>query len=336
MEKAPIWVTVFDRPKHFRSCIESLAKNQEASDTILYISSDGPKDALSATRVAEVREYLKSIVGFKKIISFLPEVNTNSEVKIKAYDELRTNHARYIHTEDDNVFSPMALNFFNNGLDIYEGNGKIIAISGYIYPGFPTKHYEQIFLQCAAGWGIALWRDKDFGPFFDETSLSKEVLADKNLFKKISRVLPHTPLMIQAIAEGRLKAGDVTRSIIAIRDNKYTVHPSVSLVRNMGSDGSGEHCGVNSIYATQAICENKIVFNLRKPIEVTRFDSKWIATFFGGRFARLYGDLIFLQFNAKYVVSRIFFTRLLQAYDKAYGKVGGLRLRIRRFLSRES
>lgn len=334
MESTPIWVTVFDRPKHFRSCIESLAKNQAASETILYISSDGPRDRLSADRVTEVRDYIKSIVGFKKIISFLPAKNTNSEIKIKVYDELRSNHPQYIITEDDNIFSPTALDFFNNALDIYEKTDKVIAISGYMYPGFPAKAYEQIFLQSAASWGIGLWRDKDFGPFFDEMSLSKEVLADRNLFNKINRTLPNMPLMIQAIAEGRLKAGDVSRSIIAIRDNNYTVHPSVSLVRNIGNDGSGEHCGVNHIYATQEIYEEKIIFNLHKPIEVLPSDAKWIFTFFGGKFARIYGDLIAAQFNAKYVVSRIFFAGLLNAYDKVYGKVRALRYRIRQLLLR--
>jgi hypothetical protein len=335
MEKAPILITVFDRPKHFRSCIESLAKNQEAKDTILYISSDGPTDAESAVRVAEVREYVKSIVGFKKIISLLPPVNTNSEVKIKAYDELRTNHCRYILAEDDNFFSPTALKFFNNALDIYEKNEKIIAVSGYMYPRFPAKGYEQVFLQIVACYGVALWRDKDIGPpHFDEIGLAKEVLGDKNLFKQISRVLPHSSLMIQAIAEGRLTAGDVTRSIIAIKQNKYSVYPSVSLVRNMGFDGSGEHCGVNNIYATQKICDEEIIFNLAKPIEVSSFDVKWLNTFFGGKFAQIYGQLVFFKFNANNLISRIFFTGLLKTYEKVYGKANVLVNRTRQFWHR--
>jgi hypothetical protein len=325
MEKAPIWITVFDRPKHFRSCVESLAKNPEARDTVLYISSDGPTDALSAVKVAEVREYIKTISGFKKIIAFLPAINTNSEVKTIAYDEVRTNHPRYIHTEDDNFFSPTALNFFNSALDIYEKNEKIIAVSGYMYPGFPAKYYEQVFLQSVACWGVAWWRDKDLDLFFDEVALAKEVLADKNLFKKVTRVLPNTPLMIQAIAAGHLKAGDVTRSIIAIKQNKYSVHPSVSLVRNMGHDGSGEHCGVNNIYGVQKIYDKKIIFNLHKPIDVSPLDAKWIATFLGGRLAQFYGDLVFLKLNASHRISRNLFSMFVKAYDKGIGLVNRIR-----------
>ena len=319
MEKAPIWVMVFDRPKHFRSCIESLAKNQDARDTALYISSDGPRDALSATRVAEVREYIKSITGFKKIISFTPRVNTNSEIKMAVYDEVRTNHRRYIITEDDNVFSPFSLNFFNEALDIYDKNEQVIAVSGYMYPGYPAKRNEQIFLQCVASWGFALWRDKDVALSFDEKQIAKEVFADKNLFKKINQSLPHMPPMIKAIAEGHIRAADVIRSVLAVKHEQYSVYPSFSLVRNIGHDGSGEHCGVNDIYAVQEISSKQIIFNRHKPIEMSRFDRLWVTHFFGGRFAQIYGWLIFLNFNANHIISRTFFLRLLKVHEKVQG-----------------
>ena len=44
---APVLVTVYDRPNHFKQCIESLLKNPGVSETTLFISSDGPKDSLS-------------------------------------------------------------------------------------------------------------------------------------------------------------------------------------------------------------------------------------------------------------------------------------------------
>lgn len=88
-----------------------------------------------------------------------------------------------------------------------------------MYPGFPAKCNEKFFCQFVASWGFALWRDKDFAPFFDDRRIAQEVFADKKLFKKINRMLPHTPSMIKAIAEGRLGAGDVVRSILSIKNN---------------------------------------------------------------------------------------------------------------------
>lgn len=318
MEKAPILVTVFDRPNHFRACIESLAKNQEANDTVLYISSDGPVDSVSASKILAVREYIKSITGFKRIISFLPKDNTNSEIKLKALDEVRTNHTRYIQTEDDNIFSSMALSYFNRGLDIYEDNNKIIAVSGYMYPGFPAEHYDQVFLQSVACWGVGLWRDRDLSSYFDEIALSREVLSNKELFQKVSRTLPNAPPIIKAISEGRLTAGDVTRSIFAIKHNKYSVHPSISLVRNIGHDGSGEHCGVSDIYSLQEICHSQIVFNLSKPIQVSYSDRKWIFAFMGGWFAQLHGWLLFLKINSANPITHLLYQALLKAYGLVY------------------
>jgi hypothetical protein len=315
MERAPIWVTVFDRPKHFRLCIESLAKNQQARDTILYISSDGPKDAVSAASVAEVREYIKSITGFKKIIPFTPKINTNSEIKKTVYDELRTNHTRYIITEDDNVFSPFSLDFFNDALDVYEKNEKIIAVSGYMYPGFPGKRSEQIFLKFVATWGVALWRDKDLALKVNEKMIAKEVFADKDLFKKVNQLIPHTPPMIKAVTEGRIEANDLIRSVLAIKYDQYSVFPSFSLVRNIGNDGTGEHCGVNDIYDNQEISSNKIILDVHKPIESSKLDEEWLSNFFGGKSARIYGLLIFWNFNANHIFSRIFIFSLVKTYE---------------------
>jgi hypothetical protein len=324
VENAPLWISVYDRPNHFRLCIESLARNKEASNTILYISSDGPVDDLSSEKVSQVRDYIKSIRGFKDVIPFLPEENTRGEIKKKVINEVRSNHSKYILTEDDNVFSPVALNFFNTGLRLYESDQNVIAVSGYIYPGFPAKSCEQIFLRCIACWGIGLWRDKDLSLSYDEVGLSNEVLSNKELFRKVNNALPHAAPMIRAISNGQLTAGDVTRSIFAIKHNKYSVYPSVSLVRNIGHDGSGEHCGLNSTYSTQVIADQPTAFNIEKPTYAAAADEEWLANFFGGKWSKFYGWLIFWDLNAKYFISRLFFRGILKIY--------GLGYRIRLFL----
>ena len=193
-----------------------------------------------------------------------------------------------------------------------------------MYPGFPAQHCEQVFLQCVAGWGLGLWRDKDLATTFDEKALSCEALADRDLFREINRILPNSSPMIKAISEGRLKAGDITRSIYAIKHSKYSVHPSISVVRNTGHDGSGENCGITDLFDAQEICTREITFNLAKPIKVSSLDQKWVSTFMGGWFAQVHGWLIFLKFNATNSSSRIFYQGLLKAY--------GLVFRIRQFV----
>ena len=70
MKYAPIFVSVFDRPYHFKACIESLAKNEGAENTLLFVSSDGPKDEASSHNVKLVRDYINNLKFFKKVICF--------------------------------------------------------------------------------------------------------------------------------------------------------------------------------------------------------------------------------------------------------------------------
>jgi hypothetical protein len=318
MNCAPILLTVYDRPRHFQSCIESIARNREASETILYISSDGPSGQSSYANVSLVRQYIKSVTGFKKIITFLPPENTGGAIKTKAWNEIRSNHSKYIFSEDDNVFSNFALDFFNKALIAYEDNEKIISVSGYMYPGFPAKTLEQIYLQCVSYWGVGLWRDKDLPPSFDEVSFSREILIDKYLFGKVNRTLPHMAPMIKAIAEERLKTSDVTRANFAVRYDKLSIYPSVSLIRNTGNDGSGANCGINDAYSKQAIANCFIELNFDKPIMVVKQDERWLSKFLGGKKAELYGWLIFWELNATNTISLSIAKIFLKCYGLFY------------------
>lgn len=311
MKHAPIVVSVYDRPNHFKACVESLAQNIGAEHTSLFISSDGPRDDESAEKVGYVRDYIKTITGFKKVLSFCPEENTSGEIKLRVYERIKSDFPCYIRTEDDNVFSPYALKYFNQGLDFFEDDPNIHAICGYMYPGFPLTDYEQIYLQCLAGWGVAYWRDKDIGPEFDGKELANEVLSKKSLFNKVNNRLPHMTPMIKSIVDGKLKAGDVNRCNYIIKHEKICVFPSISLVRNIGYDGTGEHCGVNEIYEKQKIAEQEIQFDMLKPRKPVLDDARWIAGFFGGRKAIFRNRLLFAEFNAANRVSKSLITACL-------------------------
>lgn len=63
---APISVSVYTRLKHFKNCINSLAANSLAKHSELYVFSDNAKSG-DEEAVLKVRNYSKSIKGFKKV-----------------------------------------------------------------------------------------------------------------------------------------------------------------------------------------------------------------------------------------------------------------------------
>ena len=293
MKYAPIFVSVFDRPYHFKACIESLAKNEGAENTLLFVSSDGPKDEASSHNVKLVRDYINNLKFFKKVISFCPAENTAGHIKSQVYERIKSDFSRYIRSEDDNVFSPYALNYFNEGLEIFETAPDVHAICGYMFPNFPFKHYNQTYLRCFNGWGAAFWRDKDMFPNFDQRGLSAQVLSNKNLFKTVNKLLPHVVPMTHLIKSGKLNAVDVTRCNYIIKNDQVCVFPSISLVRNIGHDGTGSHCGTDAAYEKQRIAEKAIQFDTLKPRKPKRNDERWVTNFFGGKKLALRNKFLF-------------------------------------------
>ena len=63
---APIGLTGYTRLNHTKKAIKALQSNTLAKQSILYIFSDGPRQG-DEENVGKMREYLKTIDGFKKI-----------------------------------------------------------------------------------------------------------------------------------------------------------------------------------------------------------------------------------------------------------------------------
>ena len=67
MALAPIVLFTYNRPWHLMQTVSALLKNFLASESEIFIFSDGPKDENDEAKVAEVRKYIKTIKGFKRI-----------------------------------------------------------------------------------------------------------------------------------------------------------------------------------------------------------------------------------------------------------------------------
>ena len=64
---SPILLFTYNRLSHTQRCVEALLKNNLASESELFIYADGAKDETQQEAVEEVRKYLRTLQGFKKI-----------------------------------------------------------------------------------------------------------------------------------------------------------------------------------------------------------------------------------------------------------------------------
>lgn len=314
MKNAPIAIPVYDRPMHFRNCIESLRKNKGAEDTTLYVCSDGPKDERSAILVGKVREYIKTIHGFRDVIVFQPKENTARAVWFETRQNISNDNSKYIITEDDNVFSPYFLDFMNKGLEAFENEPLVAAICGYNYPGFPCDRNESIALRDFSAWGYGTWSGKDPLSNVNMHEVAAEVFDNKELFRKINDGLPHVVPIIRSVLESGLRAGDAIVNVHLYNTNKVCIFPSQTLVLNTGHDGSGENCGVVDIFSKQIISSGEITIRANQTLEPLELHNQWLYKFYGGEFSKYKGWLIYSVMNVKSPTLKTILKYLLVSY----------------------
>ena len=158
MHFAPIVLFTYNRPAHTRQTIEALQKNEYSDATELFIFSDGPRTVAHTEKVQSVREYLKTVTGFKKVTCTAREQNLGlAQSIITGVTEIVGIHGRVIVLEDDMVTAPYFLRFMNEALEFYNDEEQVISIHGYVYP-VAAKLPETFFLRGADCWGWATWK----------------------------------------------------------------------------------------------------------------------------------------------------------------------------------
>ncbi len=176
--------------------------------------------------------------------------------------QLFDEHGKCIFMEDDNVVSSSFLEYMNNGLDFYENDKKIIAIGAYNIPAkFPNDYkYDYYLSTYFNAWGFATWGNRGFLDIVNYNDQYNEMMADKKLYKKVKKNHPKLINGLKLIQEGKLNAGDYKMVFHLIKNDLYTIKPIMSLVDNIGHDGSGVHCGINDRFQNIELNEQEIKF----------------------------------------------------------------------------
>ena len=272
MKLAPITLFVYNRPWHTQQTVEALQKNELANESELFIYSDAPKNEHAVENVARVREYIKTIEGFKKVTIIERAKNWGlADSIIDGVTKIVNEYGRVIVLEDDLVTSPNFLRFMNEGLDFYHDNPEIMSISGYTLPAacmkFPKNFTDDVYLNYRnSSWGWATWADlwnlvdweiKDYHQFVNDPRQQKQ-------FNRGGKDLTG---MLNSQMEGKINSWAIRFSYAHFKQGMYSVCPRHSYVNNIGHDGTGTHCGETHIFEND-LSKAKRTCNFIKDIQL--------------------------------------------------------------------
>ena len=158
---APIVLFVYNRPWHTKQTVEALQKNELSSESELFIYSDASKNKEAEEKVQEVREYIRTIDGFKKVTIIEREKNWGlANSIIDGVTKVVNEYGKIIVLEDDLVTSPYFLKFMNESLEFYKNEKKVWHISGWNYPIFKEQKCGTFLWKKMNCWGWSTWKDR--------------------------------------------------------------------------------------------------------------------------------------------------------------------------------
>lgn len=248
---APIALFVYNRPEHTRRTLSYLQKNLLADESRLFIFSDGPRTEADKAKVEEVRQLAKEATGFKsvKVIARKENLGLANSI-ISGVTKLVNEYDKVIVFEDDLLSSPYTLQYFNESLNRYANEEKVMHIGAYMYDLKDRNLPETFFYRAASSWGWATWARawKYFEPDIDQlaSQFNKQQIhhfsieGTMNFWKQMRefKAGKNNSWAIRWYASVFLKGG-------------LTLNPSHSLINNIGHDGSGVHSNKESMYDVQ-------------------------------------------------------------------------------------
>jgi hypothetical protein len=248
---APVAFFVYTRLDHTRRTAEALQRNVLASQTDLFIFSDAARKHEAQPHVRAVRDYVRTITGFRSITLVERERNFGLAASIRdGVTKLCNDRGQVIVLEDDLVTAPDFLTYMNDALNFYEPEHRVIAVHGYMHP-VAVALPETFFLRDPGCWGWATWK-RGWDLFNADGAGQLATVREQGRETEFNLDGSYDYIgMLEDQIAGRNQSWAILWYATAFLMDKVTLYPGRSLVNNIGFDGSGTHGGAESRFSAE-------------------------------------------------------------------------------------
>lgn len=247
---APIVLFVYNRPYHTRRTLEALSKNELAMQSDLFIFADGAKENASSEQLLQIEETRKVIreKQWCKNVEIIesPKNKGLADSIIEGVTKIINQYGKIIVLEDDLLTGKYFLNYMNDALYKYENEAKVWHITSWRDPIATSNPNGSFFYPVMDCWGWATWADR-WQHYKKDCAFFKKKFNGK--MRKAFNIDGTDKGMWQQILDnetGKINTWAIFWYATIFLNNGLCLAPCSSLVRNIGFDNSGEHCGINS------------------------------------------------------------------------------------------
>ena len=240
---APIALFVYNRLENTQRVVEALQKNLLAQESELFIFSDAPKKEKNKEAVDKVRQYLKTIQGFKSVNIIERKEHFYIERNIiEGVTDLVNKYGKIIVLEDDGVSASNFLTYMNNTLDFYEDKKRVMHIASFTFIKMPADYQKTILWRypenTGGGWGT--WKDRwDKFRWFKTEEEALSCLSEEQK----SKIELEGSFKCLSILKMKPITWDICWYIAIVCNNGLAVNPPRSIIKNIGLYG-GTHFSI--------------------------------------------------------------------------------------------
>lgn len=243
---APVVLFVYKREKHVQKVLEALDANILADQSSLFIFSDGYKDDTEKMEVEKVRNCVRQYEKnnrFQQVTVYEMDKHCGLANSIIAgVTRIINDYGKVIVLEDDLITSKDFLMYMNDALNYYVSEKSVWSIAGYT-PNMKelSSYHKDVYVCMRAGsWGWATWQDRWDSIDWDVKDYS-QYKKDKKKQKQFKKRGYNMPEMLDLQMQGKKDSWAIIFCYEQFKQNKVTINPTVSKIKNIGVDGSGTH-----------------------------------------------------------------------------------------------
>jgi hypothetical protein len=299
---SPILLFTYKRLDTLKKTVQALNENSLSCESNLFIFSDAAKSPKDEPIIIEVRNYIKSITGFKSIKIIESHVNKGlANSIIDGVNSVLKEYSTVIVLEDDLLTTPNFLSYMNSALEFYKNTENVFSISGYSFNlgNDSDDKNDAYFINRGWSWGWATWKNKwelvdweikDYDLF----------LKDKSKQRLFARGGSDLIKMLHNQMTGKLDSWAIRWFYNQFNLKGLTLYPVFSKIYNEGFDNYATHTrGSNNRYKPKLDIENKHRFSFPSNIAISDFYQSKFQNKMGikSRIRSRFYDLLKIIFN---------------------------------------
>lgn len=233
---------VYKRSEHTARVLEALSRNTILPQKLI-IFQDGLRDDKDICEWNKVNRLINSIDWCDHEV-FVSAYNQGlADAVVTGVNYVFQEYDAVIVLEDDCVTHPAFMTFMLQALIQYQNKKDVYSVSGYAYPvDVQSNGTDAYFTKRISSWGWGTWKDRWIYYQRDYRMLGR-IMNNAGLEKDLHIWGADLENYVRGNIYGTYNSWAAFWALTVIERHGYCLSPYKSLLRNIGLDGTGVHCG---------------------------------------------------------------------------------------------